>query len=160
MEAALFVALIGIALLAGELLLSTGGVLAAIGAIGLMVAGTLALGSDDSAADVVGPALIALGVLSLVGFWLVTRKVIEAHRAEPVRTGSEELVGSIAEVRSTLDPEGQVWAGGTVWGARLGAAGDGPARLGDRVRVEAIDGLTLVVRPEPHPTGGAQEGAG
>jgi membrane-bound serine protease (ClpP class) len=159
MEAALIVALIGIALLAGELLLSTGGVLAAIGAIGLMVGGVLALGSDNSAADVVGPALIALGLLSLVAFYFVTRKVIEAHRAEPVRTGSEELVGSIAEVRSTLDPEGQVWAGGTVWGARL-ASGDGPARLGDRVRVEAIDGLTLVVRPEPHPTGGAEEGAG
>lgn len=158
MEAALLVALIGIALLAGELLLSTGGVLAAIGAIGLMVAGVLALGSDNSAADVVGPALITLGLMSIVGFWFVTRKVIEAHRAEPVRTGSEELVGSIAEVRSTLDPEGQVWAGGTVWGARL-TEGDGPARLGDRVRVEAIDGLTLVVRPEPHPTGGAEEGA-
>lgn len=160
MEVALIVALIGIALLVGELLLSTGGALAAIGAIGLMVGGVLALGSDSSAADVVGPALIALGLLSLVAFYFVTRKVIEAHRAEPVRTGSEELVGSIAEVRSTLDPEGQVWAGGTVWGARLGAGGDGPARLGDRVRIEAIDGLTLVVRPEPRPTGEAEEGAG
>jgi membrane-bound serine protease (ClpP class) len=159
MEAALIVALVGIALLLGELLLSTGGVLAALGAIGLMVGGVLALGSDSGGADVVGPALIALGVLSLVAFYFVTRKVIEAHRAEPVRTGSEELIGSLAEVRSTLAPEGQVWAGGTVWAARL-ESGDGPARLGDRVRIEAIDGLTLVVRPEPRATGEAEEGAG
>jgi len=158
-ETAVIAAAIGIALLLGELLLSTGGVLAALGALGLMVGGVLALSSNSSAADVVGPALIALGVLSIVGFWFVTRKVIEAHRAEPVRTGSEELIGSLAEVRSTLDPEGQVWAGGTVWGARL-TGGDGPARLGDRVRIEAIDGLTLVVRPEPRPTGEAEEGAG
>jgi membrane-bound serine protease (ClpP class) len=158
MEAAVIIALIGIALLVGELLLSTGGVLAAIGAIGLIAAGALALGSDSGAADYAGPGLIALGILSLVAFYFITRKVIEAHRVEPVRTGSEELIGSIAEVRSTLDPEGQVWAGGTVWGARL-AGGDGPARLGDRVRIEAIDGLTLVVRSEPHPTGEAEEGA-
>lgn len=160
MEAAVIVAAIGIALLAGELLLSTGGVLAALGAIGLVVGGVLALSSDSGAADVVGPALIALGLLSIVAFWFVTRKVIEAHRAEPVRTGSEELIGSLAEVRSTLDPEGQVWAGGTVWGARLDAGGDGPAHLGDRVRIEAIDGLTLVVRREPPAGGGAEEGAG
>lgn len=159
METALIVALAGIALLVGELLLSTGGVLAAVGAAGLVVGGVLALSSDSNAADVVGPALIALGVLSLAAFYFVTRKVLEAHRAEPVRTGSEELIGSFAEVRSTLDPEGQVWAGGTVWGARLGAGEDGPARLGDRVRIEAIDGLTLVVRREP-PAGKAEEGAG
>jgi membrane-bound serine protease (ClpP class) len=159
MEAALVVALLGIALLAGELLLSTGGVLAAIGAIGLIAGGVLALGSDSGSADVVGPALIALGVLSLVAFWFVTRKVIEAHRAEPVRTGYEELIGASAEVRSTLDPEGQVWAGGTVWGARL-AGDDAPARPGDRVRIETIDGLTLVVRREPSATGEAEEGAG
>lgn len=162
MEAALIVAFVGFALLAFELLLSTSGVLAALGAIGLVVAGVLALESSSGVADVVGPALIVLGLLSIVAFWLITRKVLEAHRDVPVRTGAEELIGSLAEVRSTLDPEGQVFAGGTVWGARLGAGagGDGPARLGDRVRVEAIEGLTLVVRREPPGPGEAEEGAG
>ncbi len=155
MDAALVIALAGIALLVGELLLSTGGVLAAIGAFGLVAAGVVALGSDSSAADVVGPALIALGVLSIVAFYFVTRKVLEAHRGEPVRTGSEELIGEIAEARSDIDPEGQVWTAGTVWGARL-ANGAGEVRLGDRVVVDAVDGLTLVVRPEAAPT---EEGA-
>jgi membrane-bound serine protease (ClpP class) len=157
MDAAVVVALLGIALLVGELLLSTGGVLAALGALGLVVGGVLALESDSGSADYVGPALIALGVASLVAFYFITRKVIEAHRTEPVRTGSEELVGSIAEARSTLDPDGQVWAGGTIWGARV-ADGSGPVQLGDRVRVDAVEGLTLVVRPEP-PAGPATEGA-
>lgn len=158
MDAAVIVALIGMALLVAELLLSTGGVLAALGALGLIAGGVLALESDSGAADVVGPALIALGVLSLVAFYFVTKKVIAAHREEPVRTGSEELIGAIAEVRSTLDPEGQVWAGGTIWAARL-ANGQGAVRLGDRVRIDAVDGLTLVVRPEPPATGQAEEGA-
>ena len=49
--------------------------------------------------------------------------MIEAHRDQPVRTGTEELIGASAEARSTIDPEGQVWAQGTVWGARLANAG-------------------------------------
>lgn len=159
MDAAVVIALIGVALLVAELLLSTGGVLAALGALGLMAGGVLALESDSSAADYVGPALIALGVLSLVAFYFITRKVIEAHRDEPVRTGSEELVGSVAEARSRLDPEGQVWVGGTLWGARV-ADGAGPVQLGDRVTVDAVEGLTLVVRPEPTRAGKAEEGAG
>ncbi|HWA54417.1 MAG TPA: NfeD family protein, partial [Solirubrobacterales bacterium] len=100
-----------------------------------------------------------LGVLSLVAFYFITRKVVEAHRDQPVRTGSEELIGSLAEARSNLDPEGQVWAGGTLWSARL-ADGAERVSLGDRVRVDAIEGLTLVVRPEPTPAGTGEEGAG
>ncbi len=155
MDAAVVIAIVGFALLIGELLLSTGGVLAALGALGLIAGGVLALESDSSAADYVGPALIALGVISLVAFYFVTRKVIEAHEG-PARSGSEELVGSIAEARSTIDPEGQVWAAGTNWSARI-ANGAGRIELGDRVRVDAVEGLTLVVRPEPppKPEGGA-----
>lgn len=149
MDAAVVIAIVGFALLIGELLLSTGGVLAALGALGLIAGGVLALESDSGAADYVGPALIALGLISLVAFYFVTRKVIEAHEG-PARTGSEELIGSIAEARSTLDPEGQVWAAGTIWSARV-ANGAGRINLGDRVRVDTVEGLTLVVRPEPPP---------
>jgi membrane-bound serine protease (ClpP class) len=158
MDTAAIVAAIGVGLLVGELLLSTGGVLAALGALGLIVGGVLALESNSSAADYVGPALIALGLLSLVAFYFITRKVIEAHRDQPVRTGTEELVGSLAEARSDIDPDGRVWAEGTVWSARL-ADGGAPVRLGDRVRVDAVDGLTLVVHPEPTPAGNAEGGA-
>jgi membrane-bound serine protease (ClpP class) len=158
MDSAAIVAAIGVGLLVAELLLSTGGVLAALGALGLIVGGVLALESNSSAADYVGPALIALGLLSLVAFYFITRKVIEAHRDQPVQTGTEELVGSLAEARSDIDPEGRVWAEGTVWSARL-ADGGAPVRLGDRVRVDAVDGLTLVVHPEPTPAGQAEGGA-
>lgn len=157
MDAAVIVALVGIALLVSELLLSTGGVLAALGALGLVAGGILALESDSGAADYVGPALIALGVLSLVAFYFITRKVIAAHE-EPARTGAEELVGALAEARSALEPEGQVWVEGALWRARL-AAGDGRVGPGDRVRIEAVEGLTLVVRAEPPPAGQAEEGA-
>jgi membrane-bound serine protease (ClpP class) len=150
MEAFVVIAVIGFGLLLVELLLPTGGILAALGIAGLTAAGVIALGSDSEAADWAGGALIALGVVSAVSFYFITRKVIAAHREQPVRTGTEELIGAVAEARSSLDPEGQVWLEGTLWSARL-VDGDPPVRLGDRVRVEAVEGLTLVVRPLPQP---------
>lgn len=146
MELFIAIAIGALALLLAELLLPTGGVLAALGAIGLVASGIVALGSDSDAADYAGAALITLGVLSAVSFYFVADKVIAAHRDQPVRTGAEELVGALAEARSAIDPEGQVWLEGTLWSARL--AGGDAARQGDRVRVEAVDGLTLVVRRE------------
>jgi membrane-bound serine protease (ClpP class) len=147
MEAFAIVALVGFGLLLIELLLPTGGVLAAIGIGGLVAAGIIALGSDNSDADFIGPALITLGVISAVAFYFITRKVTAAHRDQPVRTGTEEMIGAIGEARSAIAPEGQVFMDGTIWGARL-AGGGAPVQLGDRVRVEAVEGLTLVVRPE------------
>jgi membrane-bound serine protease (ClpP class) len=148
METFVIIAMVGFVLLLAELLLPTGGALAALGVAGLIAAGIVALDSDSSVADFVGPALITLGILSGISFYVVTRKVIEAHRDQPVRTGTEELIGTVAEARSTIDPEGQVWAQGTIWGARL-ADGSPPARVGDRVTIEAVDGLTLVVSAQP-----------
>jgi membrane-bound serine protease (ClpP class) len=156
-EAFVLIALIGFALLLAELLLPTGGVLAALGAAGLVAGGIAALDSNNDAADVIGPALITLGVLSAATFYFVARKVIEAHRDQPVRTGSEELVGSAGEARSTIDPEGQVWLEGALWRARL-ATGAAPVRAGDRVTVEAVDGLTLVVQPQPVSAEASREG--
>jgi membrane-bound serine protease (ClpP class) len=149
MDAFVLLALLGVALLIGEMLLPTGGVLATLGAAGLIAGGIVALTAeaDSTAADFAGPALITLGILSFVSVYFITRKVVAAHRDEPVRTGYEEMIGSSAEARSTLDPEGQVWIEGALWRARL-AGGDGrTARPGDRVVVEAVDGLTLVVSP-------------
>lgn len=159
MEAFVLIALIGTGLLLAELLLPTGGILAVLGVAGLTAAGVVAFGSESDVADYAGGALLALGLLSGVTFYFVTRKVLAAHRNEAVRTGTEEMVGSAAEARSAIDPEGRVWLGGTLWSARL-AAGASPVGLGDRVRVEAVDGLTLVVRPEQQTAVNANEGAG
>jgi membrane-bound serine protease (ClpP class) len=159
MDLFVLIALLGVALLIAELLLPTGGVLAVLGAVGLVAAGVVALTAeaDASASDWAGPALITLGLLSVVSFYFITGKVLAAHRENPVRAGREELVGAAAEVRTSLDPEGQVWIEGALWRARLAGEG-GPLRPGDRVTVEAVEGLTLRVRAAP-PSGSPAEGA-
>jgi membrane-bound serine protease (ClpP class) len=91
-------------------------------------------------------AAIVVGGVILAGFIVfASRKALAAHRDEPVRTGYEELVGAVGEVREPLDPEGQVFIQGALWRAR--ASGADQIGLGNRVRVKAVDGLTLEVEP-------------
>jgi membrane-bound serine protease (ClpP class) len=49
-------------------------------------------------------------------------------------------------VREPLDPEGQIFIAGALWRARV-AAPESRLDLGTRVRVESVDGLTLMVQP-------------
>jgi membrane-bound serine protease (ClpP class) len=99
----------------------------------------------DAGHDLPVAAIVVAGVI-LAGFVVfASRKALAAHRDEPVRTGSEELVGSVGEVRMPLDPEGQIFIQGALWKAR--AAGPEQIGLGNRVRVKAVDGLTLEVEP-------------
>lgn len=147
MEAFVIIALIAFGMLLAELVLPTGGALAAIGAIGLVASGIVALSSESAAADYAGPALIALGVLSAVAFFVVARKVLHAQRGVRAKTGPEQMVGALGEARTGIDPDGTVWLEGTNWAARLADGAEGVG-LGDKVRVERVEGLTLVVRPE------------
>jgi membrane protein implicated in regulation of membrane protease activity len=58
-------------------------------------------------------------------------------------TGAEAMIGEEAEVATACRPEGQVRINGELWRARCEAGAD----VGDTVRVERLDGLTLVVSP-------------
>jgi membrane protein implicated in regulation of membrane protease activity len=115
-----------------------------------VVGGIVALGSESGSADWVGAALLTLAILSAISFFFITRRVVHTTRFLPKRGGTEEMVGREAEARSTIDPTGQAFMRGTLWSARL-AEGVPPIAFGDKVRVEAVDGLTLVVRPVPTP---------
>src|SRR5690348_7171533 len=113
MEAFVIIALIGIGLLAAELLLPTGGILALLGIAGLVTGGILALGSNDNAAEWIGGALITLAVLSAISFFYITRKVLHTTRKLPKRAGTEEMVGGEAVARSAIDPTGKAFMRGT-----------------------------------------------
>jgi membrane-bound serine protease (ClpP class) len=151
MEIYVVLALVALVLLIAELTLPTGGFLAALGAAGLIASGIVALSSDGDAAEIAGPGLITLGVLSGIAFYFIAGKVLDAHRNRSVQSGSEELIGGIARARTSVAETGSVWIQGALWSARL-ADGAPPVRLGDKVRVEAVEGLTLVVQPETAPT--------
>jgi membrane-bound serine protease (ClpP class) len=158
MDAYIVIALVAAGLVLAEAVLPTGGVLGAIGVLGFFAAGVIGLAKGGSTADAVGAALIVLAIVSGIALWFVARKVYDAHRNTPPQVGPEEMIGGVAEARTAVvaEAKGQVFTHGTIWAARL-AAGAEPVRAGDSVVVEAVDGLTLVVRPAPQPvrTGGS-----
>ncbi|MFM9077214.1 MAG: NfeD family protein [Solirubrobacterales bacterium] len=62
-----------------------------------------------------------------------------------MRSGPEHLIGTMAEVRESLSPVGQVFVDGGLWKARLEGE-EVRAGVGEEVEIVAIDGLTLLVR--------------
>jgi membrane protein implicated in regulation of membrane protease activity len=86
--------------------------------------------------------VIVVGCILEVGEIAVLRrwsKRIDRRTAKT--TGSEAMIGQPAEVVEECRPAGTVRVNGELWAARCA---EGAAR-GDTVRVEGVDGLTLVV---------------
>lgn len=83
---------------------------------------------------------------ALVGgfFGVAVTRALQLRRRKAT-TGEEGLVGEEAEVTAPLAPEGQVKLQGELWQARL-RDGEGPVTPGERVVVEGLKGLTLIVR--------------
>jgi membrane protein implicated in regulation of membrane protease activity len=84
-------------------------------------------------------ACLATGVLWGVELFIWNRTVRSRRKA----VGAQTLIGRIAVVSATCDPEGQVRLEGEIWHARC----TGAAVAGDQVRVVGREGLTLLVEP-------------
>jgi len=136
--------IVAFVLIVGEAHLPTGGFLGVAG-VAALIAGGLLLFDPDEGAPEISPVLVVVVGLVLGGLTVAVGQRVMAARRRPVATGEESLVGSVARVRTTLDPVGQVFADGALWRARA-AEGEAPIEAGYRVRIEAIDGLTLFVR--------------
>jgi membrane-bound serine protease (ClpP class) len=135
----------GIALIIAEAHLPTNGILGAGGVAALVVSGLLLFDTDSDSFGVSVPVVVVTGI-ALGGFIaFAVQKALQANRS-PAKTGWEELVGEEGEVRVPLSPVGQVFVEGALWRARPADEGVTLDR-GYRVRVESVDGLTLVVRP-------------
>ena len=135
----------GIVLIVAEAHLPTHGILGAAGVAALVVAGLLLFDTGSDAFEVSVPIVVVTGLVlgGLIAF--AVQKALQANRP-PARTGWEEMIGSVGEVRVPLSPVGQVFVEGALWRARPLDDGTTLDR-GYRVRVESVDGLTLVVSP-------------
>jgi membrane-bound serine protease (ClpP class) len=138
----------GIAMIIAEAHLPTHGILGASGVVALIASGLLLYDTNSSAFGISAPVVIAVGLIlgGLLAF--AVQRAVQA-RTQPKRTGWEEMVGAVGEVRQPLDPVGQIFVQGALWRARLGGP-NGESRTlerGSRVRVESVEGLTLQVRP-------------
>jgi membrane-bound ClpP family serine protease len=139
---------LGAALMVAEAHVVSHGVLGTGAAIALATGVALTLSDAGLPAGVTAGAAIAVAVAALGLAWLLLVKSLAIRRIA-VRSGPTALLGRVATVRSVPAPVGQVQLDGALWRARLWEFEEEPAELaeGSAVVVEAVDGLTLTVRP-------------
>jgi len=138
--AGLALILVGLALIVGEALMPSFGILG-IGGIVAFVFGSVILMDADNLSislPMIGGIALLAAVLML---WVMTRFV--GLRRRPAKGGQEELVGSEARVLEDFEGKGHVRLMGERWNARS----DRPLVQGQRVRVARVDGLTVEVEP-------------
>ena len=105
----------------------------------LLIAGLAGLFLLPTPWNVIVVCVAALVEAGEVAFWL---RFLRRYR---VQTGAEAMVGEPGEVIEPIAAgAGRVRVRGEIWTARSNAA----LERGERVRVSAVDGLTLEVEPD------------
>jgi membrane-bound serine protease (ClpP class) len=136
--------ILGVALMVAEAFAPSFGALG-IGGLAAFVIGSVML--IDSDVPGFQPSWAVVGSFAIVvgGLFAALMMVVMRARQRPVVTGPEQMAGTIGPVVEWRDGRGHIRVRGELWEARSSAS-LGP---GDRVRVVAIDGLTLDVQPAP-----------
>lgn len=139
--------LVGAALMVAEAHVASHGVLGTGAAFALALGVALTLsGAGAPAAAVLGTG-VAIGAASLALAYVLLVKSLATRRIAQ-RNGPRALLGRVATVRTVPAPVGQVALDGALWRCRLWEDEEAAALAeGSAVVVEAVDGLTLTVRP-------------
>lgn len=127
--------------------------LPSFGLIGFSGIVAFALGSIfliDTGVPGYGVSRSLIGMLSVISSSLLMMFLIWLRRLHslPVLSGPEEMLNAVATVISWEDDAGRVRMRGTSWAARSDTA----LSRGQKVRVTAIDGLTVDVEPDSEET--------
>lgn len=139
---------VGLALMAGEAITPSFGVLGIGGAISF-VAGAIMLFETEMPGDGfvygIDPSVIALVTLTSLGVLsFLLRLTLKSQKAN-VTTGLEELHHAVGEVVNWSQGKGDVRVTGEIWQAVADA--DLILQKGDAVRVTEVNGLKLTVAP-------------
>jgi membrane-bound serine protease (ClpP class) len=138
--------LVAIVLFVLELKIGGHAVFAVGGIAALIASGLLLFNTGGGAFSIDVPVVIVAAAL-LGGMTLFAVSKAVAARHGPVSTGWEEMVGREGVVRVPLEPVGQIFVQGALWRARLADPEADAPPVGDKVRVDSVDGLTLNVTP-------------
>jgi membrane-bound serine protease (ClpP class) len=139
--AGLLLILFGIVLLIAEIKIVSHGVLAIGGIISMALGSLMLFDAPELGFRVSWWAIVPMVGLTSGMFLFVVAAGVQALRRRQM-LGPSGLVGQFGTVRERLAPEGQILVQGEIWRAITEGAALEP---GARVRVLAVDGLTLTV---------------
>ena len=146
----LLLILFGLGLLILELKVPSFGILGVGGAVSLLVGSIMMTRTTPGVTVSLG--VIVPTVLAIAAIVLFLGRLALKAQARPPTTGAEGLIGAVGRAREPLatDTPGHIDVHGEIWRARSRAS----VPAGARVRIVAIDGLTLTVEPsDPQPQG-------
>ncbi|MGZ5102193.1 MAG: NfeD family protein [Usitatibacter sp.] len=141
--AGLVLIVLGIGFMVAEGFLPAYGSLGIGGLIAFVVGSVILIDTNVPGYGIPYALIGGLAAASAVFLLVVTGVVVRA-RKRPVVSGREELVGFGGEVIADFEGEGWAHVHGEMWRVRSAS----PLKAGERIRVAAIDGLVLDVRPE------------
>lgn len=141
--AGLLLILIGVALMAAEVFITGFGILG-IGGIIAFVFGSLLLFDEKTLGVDISLSLILAFALVSAAVFIYLLKIIITERKEKPKTGMEEMIGASAKVVKKQKKDYKVAIHSEIWNAKSKEE----IKVGEEVIVEAIDGLTLQVKPK------------
>jgi membrane-bound serine protease (ClpP class) len=134
--------LVALALFILEAHTPTHGVLAVGGVVAMVVGSLILVDSPFPGAGIRLSTSLSVALPLAIIMVFLLRLALLARRQKVV-TGDEGMIDSVGTAQTDLEPQGDIFVHGEIWKARAG----GKIPKGTRVRVRAVDGLTLVVEP-------------
>ena len=138
--AGLALMLVGVALMVGEALLPSFGVLGTGGIVAFVLGSVMLMDAEYFAISLPLIGGVALVSASLM-LWTLTR--FAALRKHPAHSGAEQILGEQAIALEDFDTRGHVRLQGERWNARS----DAPVKKGAALKVVRLEGLTVHVAP-------------
>jgi membrane-bound serine protease (ClpP class) len=143
-------ALLGMALLIAEAFMPSFGVLGIGGLVAFVIGVAILMDTDGVPGFEIYWPLVAGLALAGLGLGLLVARLAMGSFKHRVTAGREAMLGARAEVTDWSGLRGHVFLLGERWKAMSSQ----PLQAGQRVKVVAIDGLTLTVAPEDNQPGG------
>ncbi len=141
--AGLALILLGVLFMIGEAFAPSFGALGIGGAIAFAIGSIILIDTSYGDYGISIPFIFAFALVNALFFFAMLNMVVKA-RKKPIKSGSEELIGSNGEVIEAIDNYGRVRVHSENWQAKSNV----PILPGQKVRVTKVDGLTLIVEPE------------
>jgi membrane-bound serine protease (ClpP class) len=120
------------------------GALAAGGVVAMVIGAMILVDSPFPEARIRLTTALSVTLPLAIITVILLRFAIAAQRSKTV-TGQQGMISATGVAQTDLDPEGKVMVRGEIWDARS----DQTILKGTRVRVRAVDGLTLLVETRP-----------
>lgn len=133
---------LGVAMMIGEFFVPSFGALGLGGLTAFVIGSIILLDTDVPGLNIGKPIIAAVATVGggvVIGIAYIARRSMK----RPVVTGSQAMIGAIAEVFEDFTGAGRVRYGGELWNA----VSSTPLRKGQAVRITQVDGLQLSVEP-------------